>query len=333
MLVLESSSFPSRNRTPLPSAHVIREAERAAASALPAHRARRLSAPAHHERWAAENAPRDLGETELRVLGVVRAARDVGAPGVRMTVAAIAELVNRSRRMVQYALEGLGEHRISCKGSCARPGVDGRGRPRCPGCAKPCPRGCQAHLDLVRRVRQFVEVKWRVDHANPCSRQYRRRQVASVLLLGSVARRAERRDAASAIASQSMGPLSCSPSRPPREATHAMGCNGAIAARAGRGKVSASPTASARFARSGAENERAQRRLEAHPGEAPEGGQGGPGSQHPPGREERPQDEAYRRAEAEARRVDGDGQAQAWAELEERLARTLGLAWGRGGSC
>jgi hypothetical protein len=105
---------------------------------------------------------------------------------------------------VRDAREGLGPHRVRCQGACAKPGFRVRrytkgpraGQvdrlPRCPGCADPCPRGCTDHVDALRLVEQYVEVEWFETPGDPTSRRHTRRQCASVMLLGTVARRFER---------------------------------------------------------------------------------------------------------------------------------------------
>ncbi len=166
------------------------------AAALPWYRARKLRPPPHLARWLAEqDLPRDLNETELRVIGVVLAPREVGAPGLVASVGEIATRVRRCRKSVQNALEALGEHRRPCEGECQRPGferkrpADRAPRPRCYGCADPCPPGCAEHLELARRVPQYLDEEWR-DEAT--GRVWKRRQCRNTLVPGTAAQRAER---------------------------------------------------------------------------------------------------------------------------------------------
>jgi len=195
----------TRRRTAHPSPRTIAAAQAVCALALPNHRARRLREPPHLELELKERSPRDPTPIELEVYGVVSAARAVGAPGVRMTIAEVAAKIGRSPRSVQYALEGLGEHRLACEGPCARPGHHERRYakgprtghvdrlPKCRGCADPCPAGCTRHLERVRVVHQFIPLAWTDEYAPAGARAtFKRRQCASVMLLGTVARRIER---------------------------------------------------------------------------------------------------------------------------------------------
>ena len=322
--VVSSHRYVTRRRTTVPTAHEIAQARRVRELALPWYRARRLAAATHVERWAAERALRPLAPTELAILGVVRATREVGAPGVQVAIDELAERVGRSPRMVRYALDGLGDHRVRCEGACAKPGFytrrarDGAEQrlPRCPGCADPCPPDCTDHLNLVRRVRQFVEVAWQ-DPAT--GRRYRKRQCPSVLVHATTARQIEadeqrrkafwrRRDrrlaGAASVASHSKSPdLSLSTRRvnDPSlwDATARRG--GAASLRDHLPKVSAPPTGdgSAASGRSGAQDEEGRAEREAHPPAAPEG-------------------VGDRQAAAAARMRAGDPESLSWLEVAER---------------
>jgi hypothetical protein len=146
----------------------------------------------------------DLSPLERKLVGVVRAAVAIGAPGVVVTLADLVEHTGVHRATVCRALERLGECRRRCAGACERPGFarptrpgEERGKPLCRGCADPCPVDCDRHLALVRRVHEFVGVAWTPEDPTRqgrsrgrCHRErYQRRQGASVFVFGAEGRR------------------------------------------------------------------------------------------------------------------------------------------------
>ena len=178
----------------VPSDRTIHAAQAVRAKAAPWHRARYFPPAAIPRTELRADLPRKLRPMERDVLAVVRASLGAGFPGLNASVSDLAEMFDREPRTIQRALDGLGEHHRPCEGPCRLPGTRKVKRagelvdePLCRGCHRPCEVGCTEHLYLVRRVHQFIHLTWRRPGA---AFDFKRRQCASTLLLGTNARKA-----------------------------------------------------------------------------------------------------------------------------------------------